>query len=173
MYERKTGRLLAGPNAPTAENLKAWLQSNPTFEVVRPGTLSTIKPAVGKKKSLETNKIQTTLNFERIPRKSAEQLPAKSPQTEVKERSIKLIPAQKEQPKVTPQLKSPVTPKSQQTILIETPKASTSTARPAPEPRKLIRSNSNRSQSSQDKVRNDCFPASSVISNMLMTAELE
>jgi hypothetical protein len=74
VYERKTGRLLAGPNAPTAENLKTWLQKNPTFEVVRPGTLSTIKPNISKKRSFnESNKIQTTLNFERLPRKSLDQ----------------------------------------------------------------------------------------------------
>ncbi|CAB3256493.1 unnamed protein product [Arctia plantaginis] len=152
VYERKSGRLLAGPNAPTAENLKSWLQSNPTFEVVRPGTLSTIKPGVTKKKTLEPNKIQTTLNFERIPRKSAENSTStKSPQTEVKERSIKLIPTPKAEPKPTPQLKSPVTPKSQQTILIETPKPSTSSARPAVEPRKLIRA-AGRSQSTADKT---------------------
>lgn len=153
MYERKSGRLLAGPNAPTAENLKSWLQSNPTFEVVRPGALSTIKPGVGKKKTVDSNKIQTTLNFERIPRKSAENSTCtKSPQTEVKERSIKLIPTPKAEPKPTPQLKSPATPKSQQTILIETPKPSTSSARPTVEPRKLIRS-AGRSQSTAEKVR--------------------
>ncbi|XP_075974182.1 protein partner of snf isoform X2 [Anticarsia gemmatalis] len=149
VYERKSGRLLAGANAPTAENLKAWLQSNPTFEVVRPGALSTTKPATGKKKSTESNKIQTTLNFERIPRKSAEHA---TPKSEVKERSIKLIPTPKEEPKSTPQLKSPVTPKAQQAILIETPKASTSTARPMTEPRKLMRATSSRSQSSHDKA---------------------
>lgn len=170
VYERKSGRLLAGPNAPTADNLKSWLQSNPTFEVVRPGTLSTTKPSMGKKRMSEPNKIQTTLNFERIPRKSLEnQTSLKSPQTEVKERSIKLIPAPREEPKAavplkspgtllkssaaalksaaTP-LKSPVTPKSQQAIMIDTPKPSTSTVRSTPEPRKLIKSaGSSRSQS--------------------------
>lgn len=38
VMERKTGRCLTGKNAPTAENLKAWLQSHPTFEVVPPGS---------------------------------------------------------------------------------------------------------------------------------------
>lgn len=154
VYERKSGRLLAGTNAPTAENLKSWLQQNPTFEVVRPGTLSTIKPGLGKKKTTETNKVQTTLNFERIPRKSAEQVtpPVKTPTTESKERSIKLISAPKEEPRATPQLKSPVTPKSQQLQLSDTPKASTSTSRPGVTSRKLIRTPSTHAQSSQDKA---------------------
>ncbi|CAH0592546.1 unnamed protein product [Chrysodeixis includens] len=153
VYERKSGRLLAGPNAPTAENLKAWLQQNPTFEVVRPGTLSTIKPAVGKKKTSEPTKIQTTLNFERIPRKSAEQLASsKTPPADSKERSIRLIPAHKEESK-TPQLKTPATPKSQPTTqLTDTPKASTSSAKPGITSRKLIRTPSNQGQSSQDKA---------------------
>ncbi|PSN57524.1 hypothetical protein C0J52_01640 [Blattella germanica] len=43
VFERKTGRLLAGPNAPTAGNLKTWLKDNPTFEVVRPGVMPTTK----------------------------------------------------------------------------------------------------------------------------------
>lgn len=153
VYERKSGRLLAGSNAPTAENLKAWLQQHPTFEVVRPGTLSTIKPGLAKKKIAEPTKIQTTLNFERIPRKNAEQsTPVRTPHAEPKERSIKLISALKEQPKVSPQLKSPVTPKSQPSQLIDTPKASTSSAKPAVTTRKLIRTPSSYAQSSQDKV---------------------
>lgn len=154
MYERKTGRLLAGPNAPTAENLKAWLQQNPTFEVVRPGTLSTIKPTTGKKKSTDTTtKIQTTLNFARIPRKPVDHSTTpKTPQAEPKERSIKLISIPREEPKPTPQLKSPVTPKSQPPQLTDTPKASTSTAKPAVTSRKLIRAPSTQSQSSYEKV---------------------
>ncbi|KAF9421447.1 hypothetical protein HW555_002662 [Spodoptera exigua] len=153
VYERKSGRLLAGTNAPTAENLKSWLQQNPTFEVVRPGALSTIKPGLGKKKTTEPHKVQTTLNFERIPRKSAEQVtPMKTPTSESKERSIKLISAPKEEPKANPQLKSPVTPKSQQVQLSDTPKASTSSARPGVTSRKLIRTPSTQAQSSQEKA---------------------
>lgn len=158
VYERKSGRLLAGTNAPTAENLKAWLQQHPTFEVVRPGALSTIKPGLAKKKATaEQNKIQTTLNFERIPRKSAEQsTPVRTPHAEPKERSIRLISAPKEEPRATPQLKSPATPKAQPTAstssLADTPKASTSSARPAIMTRKLIRTPSNHGQTTQDKV---------------------
>ncbi|CAH0690632.1 unnamed protein product [Chilo suppressalis] len=113
VYERKSGRLLAGPNAPTAENLKTWLQKNPTFEVVRPGTLSTIKPNLAPKKrpSNEPNKIQTTLSFERIPRKSIEQpTSSKSIVTESKPKSqpqdvkvIKTPPASKT--KAVPEMK--------------------------------------------------------------------
>ncbi|XP_058838198.1 death-inducer obliterator 1-like [Topomyia yanbarensis] len=38
VMERKTGRCLTGDSAPTAENLDAWLASNPTFERVPPGS---------------------------------------------------------------------------------------------------------------------------------------
>ncbi|XP_039752411.1 death-inducer obliterator 1 isoform X1 [Pararge aegeria] len=155
VYERKSGRLLAGPNAPTAENLKIWLQKNPTFEVVRPGTLSAIKPNVIRKKpSLETNKIQTTLNFARIPRKSAaEQSPLspqiKTPQPEPKEKMLKsLLPSPREEVKTTPRPKTPVTPKPQQQQLCETPKSSNKVAS---EPKKLVRSTLSRSQSLTEK----------------------
>ncbi|XP_013197109.2 uncharacterized protein LOC106140123 [Amyelois transitella] len=174
VYERKSGRLLAGPNAPTAENLKAWLQKNPTFEVVRPGTLSTIKPNINKKKSLlDTNKIQTTLNFERIPKKTDQQTPAKAHQLEIKDKTPKVLPSPKEEKsfKITPSPreerlskimsspreevkilpKTPSTPKSQHSQLIETPKASTSFAKSTSEPRKLARTTS-RSQSTYEKA---------------------
>ncbi|KAM3967529.1 protein partner of snf isoform 2-T2 [Aphomia sociella] len=155
VYERKTGRLLAGPNAPTAENLKAWLQKNPTFEVVRPGTLSTIKPnAARRKPSYEQNKIQTTLNFEKIPRKPVEQPPAHTPSksnVEIKEKVAKNILTPKEEPKVVSQPKTPVTPKSQPPHYPDTPKASTSFAKTMNEPRKLVRASLNRSQSTHEK----------------------
>lgn len=156
VYERKSGRLLAGPNAPTAENLKAWLQKNPTFEVVRPGTLSTIKPNTSKKKnSNEPNRIQTTLNFERIPRKSLEQTtPSKSQQVEVKEKINKSLPSPKEEVKTVIQPKTPVASKShQQTTLTDSPKgnSSVSTAKPVIEPRKIVRNISSRSQSTNEK----------------------
>ncbi|XP_055530884.1 death-inducer obliterator 1-like [Wyeomyia smithii] len=38
VMERTTGRCLTGKNAPTAENLQPWLLSNPTFELVPPGS---------------------------------------------------------------------------------------------------------------------------------------
>ncbi|CAK1540120.1 unnamed protein product [Leptosia nina] len=114
VYERKSGRLLAGPNAPTPENLKSWLQRNPTFEVVRPGTLSAIKPNVMRKRSQDaSNKIQTTLNFAKIPRKNTDQPPmVKSPQWESKKadsapselrqsEKTKSVLSQREQTKIT------------------------------------------------------------------------
>uniref|UniRef100_A0A1A9W2B6 PHD-type domain-containing protein n=1 Tax=Glossina brevipalpis TaxID=37001 RepID=A0A1A9W2B6_9MUSC len=38
VFERKSGRILTGVSAPTTVNLKKWLQDNPTFEVVQPGS---------------------------------------------------------------------------------------------------------------------------------------
>lgn len=171
VYERKSGRLLAGPNAPTAENLRPWLQKNPTFEVVRPGTLSTIKPNTLNKKKLsnEPNKIQTTINFERIPRKTNEQnILVKSQQPEVKEKLVKLIslpkdetkPIAKTAPTARPPIlcKTPITPKTPpvpklNTLqLIETPKASTSSAKTISEPRKLARNSTPNRSLSVDKA---------------------
>lgn len=135
--------------------MKAWLQRNPTFEVVRPGTLSTTRPNTSKKKiSNEPNKIQTTLNFERVPRKSLDQATSsKSQQVDVKERINKSLPSPKEEVKTVPRPKTPVTLKSQQSQLTDTPKASTSTQKSATEPRKIVRSISSRSQSTNEKVR--------------------
>lgn len=42
MFERKTGKILSGSNAPSAANLERWLADHPGFEVVR----SASKPAV-------------------------------------------------------------------------------------------------------------------------------
>ncbi|KPI94969.1 PHD finger protein 3 [Papilio xuthus] len=151
VYERKSGRLLAGPNAPTAENLKLWLQKNPTFEVVRPGTLSTIKPNPSRKKSAgEANKIQTTLNFERLPKKQSELL-KQGPHDYKEKISIKpVIP--KEEPKPL-QTKFLATPKSiPQPQIIETPKShNTAPVTRTSESRKTVRA-LNRSQSSNEKT---------------------
>lgn len=107
VFERKTGRCLAGPNAPTAENLKVWLQKNPTFEVVRPGTLSSTKPLLPKKPSSEPNKIQTTLNFERIPRKPLSQPQPQTPTTSQQKPETKPLKTPvKETPKSPPPVKT-------------------------------------------------------------------
>lgn len=38
VFERRnTGKILTGPNAPTASTLQAFLERHPTFEVLRPG----------------------------------------------------------------------------------------------------------------------------------------
>ncbi|OWR47744.1 Death-inducer obliterator 1 [Danaus plexippus plexippus] len=148
VYERKSGRLLAGPNAPTAENLKAWLQKNPTFEVVRPGTLSAIKPNVTRKKSLnEPAKIQTTLNFARIPRKSSETPPLKSPSNEPKEKEKPII-SPKEEVKPAAPPKTPTTPKSQPPT-VETPKSSNKVPN---EGRKAARATSSKTQPVVEKT---------------------
>ncbi|CAG9581517.1 unnamed protein product [Danaus chrysippus] len=148
VYERKSGRLLAGPNAPTAENLKAWLQKNPTFEVVRPGTLSAIKPNVTRKKSLnEPAKIQTTLNFARIPRKSSETPPLKSPSNEPKEKEKPIISPKEEVKPIAPP-KTPTTPKSQPPT-VETPKSSNKVTN---EGKKAARASSSKSQPVVEKT---------------------
>lgn len=176
---------MAGPNAPTAENLKAWLQKNPTFEVVRPDSLSPIRPTITKKKvTNEPNKIQTTLNFERIPKKATEQPtssksilepkargqqpePKMRPQSEMKpkmqqmelkprslpqERFMKNIASPKEEAKPSPQPRTPVSSKSQPPQYIDTPRPSTSAAKPTvAEPRRIVRTSS-RSQAASEKV---------------------
>lgn len=152
VYERKSGRLLAGPNAPTAENLKLWLQKNPTFEVVRPGTLSTIKPNPSRKKSVgESNKIQTTLNFEKLPKKQSEIL-KQGPHDYKEKISIKPVtPKEEAKPLQTKFLATPkpITPPQ----IFDTPKSHNAPATRTSEARKTVRT-SNRSQSSQEKV---CF----------------
>lgn len=147
---------MAGPNAPTAENLKTWLQKNPTFEVVRPGTLHTIKPNLAKKKSNEPGKIQTTLNFERIPRKSAEQpLTPKTPQQEPKEKITKVVTSPREEIRLTSQPRTPVTLRSQPPDYQDAPRPSTSSAKPT-EPKKPLRATATRSQSTYEKVCAAC-----------------
>lgn len=117
--------------------------------MVRPGTLSAIKPNVVRKKSTnEPNKIQTTLNFARIPKKSQEQTQPKTPQPEPKEKMIKVIPLPKEEIK-TPPPKTPVTPKTQQAPIFDTPKSSTKTSS---EQKKPARASTSRSQSLVEKV---------------------
>ncbi|XP_038208455.1 death-inducer obliterator 1 [Zerene cesonia] len=166
VYERKSGRLLAGPNAPTAENLKSWLQKNPTFEVVRPGTLSAIKPNIARKKSNESNKIQTTLNFAKIPRKNTEQSPpVKPPQPETKEVKGKTLLSPREQTKFSfaqKEPKVPLTPKEEAKPAPppKTPVTSKPQAQPETPKSSLNRSGTetrksralNRSQSSIDKA---------------------
>lgn len=122
---------------------------------MRPGTLSTIKPNLSRKKSSGTggdsNKIQTTLNFERIPRKSSEQTAIRPSAQEQKDKVTKPFPSPKEEAKITSQPKTPVIPKPQvQKQIVETPKSYNSTYKSS-EPRKLART-TNRSQTSLEKV---------------------
>lgn len=62
VMERKTGRCLTGQNAPTSENLKAWLQSHPTFEVVPPGSP---QAAIILAKQAEVRKLQLAREAQR------------------------------------------------------------------------------------------------------------
>nr|XP_050852623.1 death-inducer obliterator 1 isoform X2 [Vespula vulgaris] len=43
VFERRTGRLLTGTDAPKRSNLKTWLKENPTFEAVRADSLSQVE----------------------------------------------------------------------------------------------------------------------------------
>ncbi len=47
VFERKTGKVLTGPMAPTPATLKPWLQRHPTFEVLVSGTKSSQSQATG------------------------------------------------------------------------------------------------------------------------------
>lgn len=38
VFEKETGRCIAGANAPTVQNLKQFLKDHPTFQVVTPGS---------------------------------------------------------------------------------------------------------------------------------------
>ncbi|KAG7199222.1 hypothetical protein KM043_018092 [Ampulex compressa] len=73
VFERKTGKVLTGVDAPTRSNLRVWLKENPTFEVVSPNNLHTIQiggktvttiqtQGIGKimkPTQISTNKLQT------------------------------------------------------------------------------------------------------------------
>ncbi|TMW49014.1 hypothetical protein DOY81_005902 [Sarcophaga bullata] len=50
VYERKSGRIITGNNAPTTTNLKKWLQDNPTFEVIQPGSAQALDLEASTKK---------------------------------------------------------------------------------------------------------------------------
>lgn len=144
VFERRTGKCLAGPNAPTAENLKSWLQKNPTFEVVRPGTLGSTKPNAPTKKP-EPQKIQTTLNFEKINKKSTAHSPTTQTTTELKQ-----IKSPKE-PKRSPSIRSFLVSKPSTPTAADTTKPSTLTPKSA-ETKKSTKPTLNRSRSSTEKV---------------------
>lgn len=140
--------------------------------MVRPGTLSAIKPNVIRKKSLDAaNKIQTTLNFTKVPRKESpipklinteEKLELENKQLQkpksllssreqtklaLTPRGTLKIVTTREETKTPPQPKTPSTPKSGAIqIFPETPKSSLKASN---ETRKRVL---NRSQSSLEKV---------------------
>ncbi|GBP39976.1 Death-inducer obliterator 1 [Eumeta japonica] len=123
VFERTTGKCLDGANAPTAENLKSWLQKNPTFEVVRPGSLSAIKPNSNVKKP-HPQKVQTILNFERIHKRAITTPESLSKtQNQIEPKVIKSPTISKEDgiKKITNRI--PVTPKQNiETVKAVTPK---------------------------------------------------
>lgn len=43
VFERKTGKILSGTNAPSAANLDKWLREHPGFEVVRSTTSNKVQ----------------------------------------------------------------------------------------------------------------------------------
>uniref|UniRef100_A0A1A9UYH6 PHD-type domain-containing protein n=1 Tax=Glossina austeni TaxID=7395 RepID=A0A1A9UYH6_GLOAU len=60
VFERKSGRILTGVSAPTTLNLKKWLQDNPTFEVVQPGSSQALDiEKRQKQRSLQTTSAHT------------------------------------------------------------------------------------------------------------------
>lgn len=73
VYEKKSGRCLTGSSAPTVDNLRQWLQSHPTFEVVQNGSpqavaikvkklQNQINMAVAAERDSQPKVVQTTLN---------------------------------------------------------------------------------------------------------------
>ncbi|KAL7727010.1 hypothetical protein ACLKA6_010053 [Drosophila palustris] len=43
VFERRSGRAITGHMAPSAQQLKKWLQDNPSFEVVQPGSVQALE----------------------------------------------------------------------------------------------------------------------------------
>ncbi|XP_058805626.1 death-inducer obliterator 1 isoform X2 [Phymastichus coffea] len=43
VFDKRTGKVITGADAPTASNLRAWLKEHPTCEVVKPNNLNTIQ----------------------------------------------------------------------------------------------------------------------------------
>ncbi|XP_055923846.1 uncharacterized protein LOC129954153 [Eupeodes corollae] len=62
VLERRTGKLLTGSNAPTTLNLKKWLQDNPTFEVVQPGSVQALEIEKSKQKARPIVQSPTNIN---------------------------------------------------------------------------------------------------------------
>ncbi|XP_043496042.1 titin homolog isoform X2 [Polistes fuscatus] len=98
VFERRSGRLLTGTDAPKRSNLKTWLKENPTFEAVRADSLSQVE--IG-------GKTLTVLPAQRITK------PGKSPQ---------LIAAKAQ---AMPKMVYTNIPGSKQTILIASKKITT------------------------------------------------
>ncbi|XP_055387754.1 uncharacterized protein LOC129616242 [Condylostylus longicornis] len=76
VFERKTGKILTGNNAPTTANLKRWLQENPTFEVIQPG--SPQAQAVERNKQKQKSQIVLTSEAQQRSVQSYRQQPTRS-----------------------------------------------------------------------------------------------
>ncbi|XP_066589494.1 uncharacterized protein pps [Prorops nasuta] len=59
VFERKTGKVLTGTDAPTVANLKTWLKENPTYEVVRSNNLNTIQIGNKTVTAIQTQGVKT------------------------------------------------------------------------------------------------------------------
>ncbi|XP_063978171.1 uncharacterized protein Pps isoform X2 [Diachasmimorpha longicaudata] len=128
VFERKTGKLLTGTDAPTRSNLQNWLKEHPTFEAVRPNSLNTIQiggktmtaiqtsgklksapgtPAkmvyakvAGSKQTILAPSKKITLVSAHTPQlKLQKPVPAKSPQV-LKQMTIKTVPHSSKSPVV-------------------------------------------------------------------------
>lgn len=55
VYEKSTGQILTGANAPLLTNLKKWLQDHPTFEIVQNGTHQALEVEVSYKNHFITS----------------------------------------------------------------------------------------------------------------------
>lgn len=49
VYEKTSGQILTGDNAPTSGNIRKWLQDHPTFEIVQAGTQQALEIEVSLK----------------------------------------------------------------------------------------------------------------------------
>lgn len=120
VYERETGRCLAGPSAPTAANLKVWLQDNPTFEVVQPGTMNRPSININKERAkINTQSVQSVLKVTQDKQIILMQPPKGNPANRNQAQPIKPLTPKTPTPKVIPA--KPITPKTL-TLKITSPK---------------------------------------------------
>lgn len=69
VFEKSKNRYLTGENAPTAQNLKQWLQDHPTFQVVTPATsqvqIESTKEIIFSKPTKNETKLNTGATLQR------------------------------------------------------------------------------------------------------------
>ncbi|EDW15428.1 uncharacterized protein Dmoj_GI24826 [Drosophila mojavensis] len=87
VFERRSGRAITGHLAPSAHQLKKWLQENPTFEVVQPGSQQALEIEKRQnKRLLEPSTPETPAA------KQSQSLPLQK-SSETVNKSIQLLPA--------------------------------------------------------------------------------